>query len=218
MITIGAFLAAVVAAVALAVWLWLSPDVRAWLAAHLAPIWAAVRRHRGRLVVAASGLATVLTLVRDGFAAAIPIALVTALIWLCRRLMREADEDALKADARAQWLTGNAKRAADSRDSALDALAKLVAALESAEGYDVEAALDASRWVLNGNDFTGRLRGVQNGLEEAEGVLDRLRGLPSEGVDAHAARIIAIFADIANQVEPADRIDAIRARINGSTP
>lgn len=221
MITL-AFIAASVAAVAVLVaWLWTRPDIRArllGLANRLRPSAAQLKQGRAWLAPALA-LSAMVVLFAGWPPAALLVGTTSALAWLWDRAERRADAE----QATARRRKDAQDKAEQARDSTLDAIAKLVTALESDTDYDVEAALDAAKWVLDGGDYTGRLRATQNAHEAAETELrdlrDRLteRGLLAEGVDAHAARIIAILADTANKVEPVGRLDAIRARVNGST-
>jgi len=106
------------------------------------------------------------------------------------------------------------------RDTALDALHRLVQALESDGPYEVEHALDTARWVLTGGDYPGRLRGAQDALQEVVQELADLRAhTEAHGIDLasfteHADQAIAIVTDHANQVEPAGTLHLIRQIIS----
>lgn len=176
MILLAIIAASVAAFAVVGMWLYTRPDIRVWLAAYLAPLQTAARKHRGRLIVGSGVAAAVLALLDDGFFAAVPIFIATVSLLLFRWVRLAAAEEALVAEGRALRLTDARIRADQARDSTLDVLAKLVAALESSEKYEVEAALDAAKWVLDGGDYTGRLRGAQNALYE-----DALKARPTDG-------------------------------------
>lgn len=183
MILLAIIAASVAAFAVVGMWLYTRPDIRVWLAAYLAPLWSAARKHRGRLVVAASGLATVLVLVNDGFAAAIPIVLVTFLVWLCRRVMREADEDELKAERRAQWLTDGTARVTATRDAYADALNHVLRLA------DLDAVKAVASTALETGSYPGDLASARAGHEACElelrdtkaDLADARSWLPGEG-------------------------------------
>lgn len=216
-------IAASVAVIALvAGWLWTRPDIRDRLLAianRLRPSTETLKWARWWLapLAAVGGLVALFT---GELGDALKLAAIAVLARMWDRAERQADM--VRTLAR---LSGEAENKAEqARDSTLDAIAKLVAALESDQDYDVEAALDAAKWVLEGGDYTGRLRAVQNAHDAAEEDLRYLRarlaerGLLDQVLGVDDARLTAILAATADRVEPGRGIDAIRARVNGSKP
>ncbi|MFI7628443.1 hypothetical protein [Microbispora rosea] len=106
------------------------------------------------------------------------------------------------------------------RDTALDALHRLVQALESTGEYEVEHALDTARWVLQGGDYTGRLTAALTALDEVVQELADVRAhAEAHGIDLtsfaeHADQAIAVVHDHADRIEPAGALHHIRQLIS----
>ncbi|GAA0402644.1 hypothetical protein GCM10009530_63250 [Microbispora corallina] len=143
------------------------------------------------------------------------------LTWQAQKTRAEQERASTQAAAAA--LNARLEAAQRDRDSALDALSRLVLALETDGEYTVEHALDAAYWVLQGGNYTGRLRAAQQGHEEAEQELADLaawaeaHGLPVASLDEHVDRAIAIIRDHADAAQPDEALHLIHQNITGKT-